>query len=186
MKTKINVRYISRVGLLVAMFVVLAMAVQVPVFENYYICLGYFAMLVGLVDMGVAAGTICGTAGVFLYCLITSGMRGMPGWLIGNLVIGLILGFSIKATKDISKPAKYVVNSVVIVLSTLLGILVCKSAVEHFLYAQPMAVRMAKNIYATVADIVVMIALFPVANELSEAVRKYMHGPSDAEATSTK
>ena len=29
--------------------------------------------------------------GVILYCLLTSGLRGMPGWAAGNVVIGVIL-----------------------------------------------------------------------------------------------
>ena len=73
----------------VALFVVLALCVQVPVFQNYYLCLGYVAMAVYCYSFGAVSGTVVGALGVVLYCLLTSGLRGMPGWAMGNVVIGV-------------------------------------------------------------------------------------------------
>lgn len=59
-----------------------------------------------------------------------------------------------------------------VVISTALGVLVLKSFVEYLIYAQPMWVRMAKNVYAFVADIVVMIIAIPVCESLGGPIRK--------------
>ena len=48
----------------IAMFVVLTLCLQVPVFENYYLCLGYIAMSIWLYSVGTASGTIAGVVGV--------------------------------------------------------------------------------------------------------------------------
>lgn len=71
---------------------------------------------------------------MILYCILTSGLRGMLGWTIG-----------------------------------ILGI---KSLTECFLYVQPMLVRVAKNSYAFVADIVVMIASIPICEMLEKKAIK--------------
>ena len=65
-----------------------------------------------------------------------------------------------------------VIIAAVIVVATVIGILGVKSIVEVILYAQPMVVRVAKNIYAFVADVVVLIASLPVCICLSGTVRK--------------
>lgn len=69
----------------VALFVVLSLCLQVPVFENYYLCLGYGAMMVFCFYFGPISGMIVGSLGVVLYFLLTNGLRGMPGWAIGTL-----------------------------------------------------------------------------------------------------
>ena len=82
-----------------ALFVVLALCVRAPVFENYYLCLGYVVMAVFCYFFGPFSGMIVGSLGVVLYCLLTDGLRGMPGWAVGNLVIGLLVGLTCTATK---------------------------------------------------------------------------------------
>ena len=57
----------------VALFVALTLCVQVPVFQNYYLCLGYVVMTVYCYTIGTKSGTIVGTMGVVLYCLLISG-----------------------------------------------------------------------------------------------------------------
>ena len=47
-----------------------------------------------------------------------------------------------------------------------------KSIVEVILYAQPMIVRVAKNIYAFVADVVVLIASLPICICLKKVITK--------------
>ena len=76
----------------IALFVALSMCLQVPVFENYYLCLGYVVMAVYCYSFGPFSGTIIGFFGVLLYCVVISGLRGMPGWALGNIVIGVLLG----------------------------------------------------------------------------------------------
>lgn len=160
-------RFITLNGMGIALFVVLTMCLQVPVFENYYLCLGYVVMMVYCYRYGAASGAIVGSLGVVLYCVLTSGLRGMPGWTIGNLAIGIVCGMAFMRLKKLESPwLRRGLMVLVIVVMTAIGILGLKSLTECLLYAQPMAVRVAKNSYAFVADVVVMIVSIPVCELL--------------------
>lgn len=162
-------RFITLNGIGIALFIVLTMCLQVPVFENYYLCLGYVVMMVYCYEFGAPSGTIVGCLGVILYCVLTSGLRGMPGWALGNLLIGIACGIAFRRIKEISSPwGRRALMAAVIILSTAVGILGIKSLTECLLYAQPMMVRVLKNSYAFVADIVVMIVSIPVCEMLDK------------------
>ena len=157
----------------IALFVALSLCLQVPVFENYYLCLGYVVMAVYCYSFGIMAGTISGTLGVILYCLLINGLRGMPGWALGNVAIGLILGSAFRMTKKLNQPIlRTAINIAAIVIAVAAGILLIKSLTECLLYAQPMAVRIAKNVYAFVADIAVLIVSLPICVLLDGTVKK--------------
>lgn len=156
-----------------ALFVALSMCLQVPVFENYYLCLGYVVMAVYCYSFGTVSGTITGTLGVVLYCLVINGLRGMPGWAIGNIVIGIVIGLAFGKTKKMSNlTLRTAINTAAIIAGTALGILAVKSGVESILYAQPFVVRAGKNIYAFVADVVVLIISLPICMTLDNTARK--------------
>ena len=170
-KTKL----VALTGVGTALFVVLTLCLQVPVFENYYLCLGYVVMAVFCYSVGTVSGTVVGCLGTFLYCLLISGMRGMPGWVIGNLVIGIVIGLTFKKTKKLEKIwLKAVINFIAIAASTAVGILILKSLTECILYAQPMAVRIAKNMFAFVADIFVLEISLPICMTLDKQVQKIL------------
>lgn len=157
----------------VALYVVLALCLQVPVFENYYLCLGYVSMMVFCYYFGAASGITVGVLGVVVYCLLINGLRGLPGWAAGNLIIGLAVGMTCSITKKMKNQVlRNIVIAVAIILSTAIGILGIKSITEAILYAQPMVVRVAKNIYAFVADVVVLIASLPICNCLKGIIQK--------------
>ena len=157
----------------VALYVVLALCLQVPVFENYYLCLGYVSMMVFCYYFGAASGIAVGVLGVVLYCLLINGLRGLPGWAAGNLVIGLTVGLTCSVTKKMENAVlRNIIIAIAVVVSTAIGILGIKSIVEVILYAQPMVVRVAKNIYAFVADVVVLIASLPICICLKGSLQK--------------
>ena len=157
----------------IALFVVLSLCLQVPVFENYYLCLGYVVMAVYCWSFGPLAGTVVGFFGVILYCVVISGMRGMPGWALGNIVIGLALGFCFRATKKLSRSViRLPIQIAAIVASVALGILVIKFETESLLYAQPFLVRAAKHSYAFAADVAVLIVSLPVCAILDRQAKK--------------
>ena len=173
--THARLRWICITAAGTALFVVLTMCLQVPVFENYYLCLGYIIMAVCLYSFGVISGTFVGVAGVILYCLLTSGLRGMPGWSVGNLVIGIIVGLTFKLTKKMKKTwLQAVINFIAIAVSTAIGILILKSLTECILYAQPMVVRMGKNVFAFVADIFVLELSLPICMTMDKYVKKVL------------
>ena len=170
-----RIRWISATAVGIALFVVLTLCLQVPVFENYYLCLGYVIMAVCLYSFGTLSGTITGVIGVVLYCLLTSGIRGMPGWAAGNAVIGVIVGLTFRFTKRTNRKwLQAVLNFLAIAVSTALGILIMKSLTESILYSQPMVIRMGKNVFAFVADIVVLEISLPICMALDGVIRKIM------------
>lgn len=169
-KTTKNICFIA-MG--VALYVVLALCLQVPVFENYYLCLGYVSMMVFCYYFGATGGITVGVLGVVLYCLLINGLRGLPGWAAGNLVIGLAVGLTCSFTKRMKNTVlRNIIIVVAIVLSAAIGILCIKSIVEVILYAQPMLMRVAKNIYAFVADVIVLVAGLPVCICLEGTIKK--------------
>jgi len=156
-----------------ALFVVLSLCLQVPVFENYYLCLGYVVMTLFCYYFGPISGMIVGGLGVVLYCLLTSGLRGMPGWSVGNLVIGLFVGLTCKYTSKIKKQwIRHIIIGISVVVSVAVAMLCVKPLVEAFLYAQPMILRVAKNFYAFVADAVVMIISLTICVSLKGVLTK--------------
>lgn len=156
-----------------ALFVVLSLCLQVPVFENYYLCLGYIVMGVFCYYFGPVSGITVGTLGVCLYCLLISGLRGLPGWAVGNVVIGLLVGLACKLTINIkSKLIRQIILITTVVIATTIGILGLKSIVECLLYAQPFVLRVAKNMTAFIADIVVLGISFPIALSIEPVMNK--------------
>lgn len=157
----------------IALFTVLTLCLQVPVFQNYYLCLGYIAMAVYCYSVGTVSGMVVGCFGVVLYCLLTNGLRGMPGWALGNLAIGAGMGLISKWIKRIDRKAvRFWLWTFVAALSTAAGILVIKSLVDSIIRSQPFITRVAMNIYAFVADFVVLVISFPVCEKLDELISR--------------
>ena len=170
-----KLKWICITSISTALFVVLTMCLQVPVFENYYLCLGYIIMAICLYSIGTVSGSFVGVIGVVLYCLLTNGLRGMPGWAIGNLVIGVIVGLTFKLTKRMKKTwLQAVLNFLAIAVSTAIGILILKSLTECILYSQPMVVRMGKNVFAFVADIFVLEISLPICMSLDKPINRWL------------
>ena len=160
-------------GLGIALYVALSLCIQVPVFENYYLCLGYIVMLVYCYSFGPVSGALIGGIGCLLHCLAINGLRGMPGWILGNIFMGIALGYMFKLTRKIQNATiSNIINVVTIILVTAVVILGIKSVTECLLYAQPFTVRIANNIYAFVADVVVLIVALPMCSLLNTAILK--------------
>ena len=170
---KNSTQRICLVAVGIALFVALSLCLQVPVFENYYLCLGYTVLAVYCWSFGTVDGVLVGSLGVVLYCLLTNGLRGMPGWALGNVVIAVILGWTFRGTKKLKAGPAAAIHAAMIVLASALGILIVKSAVESLLYAQWMAVRIGKNLYAFIADAVMLLVSLPVCRLLDGRVRKW-------------
>jgi len=170
---KISTKNVAITAIGIALFVVLSLCLQVPVFENYYLCLGYVVMTVYCYTIGTISGTIVGTFGVVLYCMLISGLRGMPGWAIGNLFLGIILGIVFKFIKKINKSFwEFLLSSIIVIVATAIAMLVIKSGVESILYAQPIWLRVLKNVYAFVADAFIIIASIPICKFLHPKLNK--------------
>ncbi|MBO5521914.1 MAG: ECF transporter S component, partial [Eubacterium sp.] len=108
----------------IALFVILSMCLRVPVFENYYLCLGYVVMTLYIWCYKWYEGAVIGFFGVILYCLIGGlGFNGMPGWAVGNVVIGLLLGITLKFIQKINrKPVQVFLLAIAAVAAAFVGI----------------------------------------------------------------
>lgn len=137
----------------IALFVVLTLCLQVPVFENYYLCLGYIAMAFYTYYFGIVSGMLVGTIGVLIYCILTGGLRGLPGWLLGNVVIGVLCGLvAVYIKEQDNQWVKQGIMISAVVASTGIGILLVKSMTEVVLYGIPFGVRIANNIFAFIVN----------------------------------
>lgn len=172
---KSTIKFITTNAIGIALFVVLSICLQVPVFQNYYLCLGYVAMTVYCYLIGTSSGTIVGTIGVILYCLLISGLRGMPGWAMGNLFLGMIMGTTFRLIKKIKKPiVETIIAAIIIIISTAIAMLGIKSVVECLLYSQPFMLRVTTNMYAFIADAFIIIISLPVCRILEPHINKIL------------
>ena len=162
MSTKTKSITFSAVG--TALFVALSMCLRVPVFENYYLCLGYIVMTVYIWCFKWYEGAITGFFGVILYCIVGGlGFNGMPGWAVGNIAIGLIMGLAIKCIKRLrSKPARVVLTAVAAVFASFIGIELIKSLIDSVIVSQPFVVRFGKNFTSFIADAFVIVISLPI------------------------
>lgn len=171
---KNTTKNITLTGIGIALFVVLSLCLRVPVFENYYLCLGYIVMTVYLYSFSTMYGIIVGFVGTILYCILINGLRGMPGWAFGNIIIALIIGYIFKLTKKINN---LIIRNIIIVtaviIGTGIGILIIKSGVEYILYSQPFLLRVVTNIYAFISDSFVICISIPICQRLDVYIKKY-------------
>lgn len=174
MKTK-DITFIA-VGL--ALFVALSMCLRVPVFENYYLCLGYIVMTMYIWCFKWYEGAIIGCLGVVLYCIIGSlGFNGMPGWAVENIVIGLIVGVGLKFVQKIkNKTIQVVVTAVIATVATFIGIELVKSLIDSFVVGQPFAVRFAKNMTSFISDAFVIVVSLPICALVEKQARRLRYG----------
>ena len=170
-----KIKIICSTALGIALYVVLSLCLQVPVFENYYLCLGYVVMMVHCYYFGAVSGMCVGVFGVVLYCVLINGLRGLLGWAAGNLIIGLAVGLTCTLTRKIKRVVlRNLIIAAAIVISTAIGILGIKSIIEVIMYSQPMMVRVAKNFFAYVADVVVLLISLPICVSLKRPIEKLM------------
>ena len=165
---------ITVLGLGIALYVAVSMALQMPFFENYYLCLGYAILAVYCCWFGPAAGALVGALGCVLHCLAINGLRGMPGWALGNLFTGLVLGFVLPKTmkKENSSWPDYLLTGLIMLAVMAIAMFGIKSFTEVLLYGQPMWARMLKNSYAFIANSFVLLASIPLMKALSAVMKK--------------
>ena len=169
-KTSHLARRITILGLGIGLYVAMSLALQVPFFENYYLCLGYTVLVVFCCFFGPAAGAIVGALGCVLHCLAINGMRGMPGWALGNLFTGVVLGLLLPRTlKQPLTVPKIAVTALIMAASMAIAMFGIKSFTEVVLYGQPLWARMVKNSYAFIANSVVLLMSIPLVTALRAA-----------------
>jgi uncharacterized membrane protein len=171
-------RDITFLAIGIALFVALSMCLRVPVFENYYLCLGYIVMTVYIWCFKWYEGAVIGFLGVILYCIIGGlGFNGMPGWSVGNIAIGLIVGAALPYIRRIkSKTLQVVLTAVVAIAGTFVGIELIKSFIDSFVVGQPFVVRFAKNMTSFIADAFVIVVSLPICALVEKPAKRLRYG----------
>ena len=59
--------------------------------------------------------------------------------------------------------------------STAVAMLGVKSVIECFLYSQPFVIRTANNIYAFIADVVILMISIPICYKMHPLVEKHIN-----------
>lgn len=163
-------RWITINAMGVAMFVVLSMCLRVPIYDNFYVCLGYVVMTAYLYLFDPLSGTIVGVLGTVIYSLLIDGLRGMPGWCLANIVIGVNVGLVLQMVRHRvfeNKLVKYLSITLVTILTVGLGIFVGKAGFESIIYAQPWLVRIVTNTPAFISDTLVIVLSVPFCELLA-------------------
>ena len=173
-----KVKDITFIAVGIALFVALSMCLRVPVFENYYLCLGYIVMTVYIWCFKWYEGAVIGFLGVILYCVIGGlGFNGMPGWAAGNIAIGFIVGITLKYVKRIrNKVLQVVLTAIVAVAATFIGIELIKSIIDSFVVGQPFPVRFVKNMTSFVSDAFVIVVSLPICALVEKPAAKLRYG----------
>ena len=140
---------ITYLGMGIALYVVLSMTVKVPLINQIKTDFGYLAFGAFLNLFGMA-GTVVGVLG----CIIANSFVGSafpPGWVAGQLFIGLFCGYLLKKTEKIWMKA------LVCIAGVFIGIAVIKTIIEVALFAIPFKIKVLRNLVAFVADVIPMI-----------------------------
>lgn len=143
-----NTRKIALTALGIALYVCLSMTVKIPLIAHISLDFGYIVLAVYCYHFGPISGAIVGGCGCVLVSLITSGWF-PPGWLIGNVLIGVICGLSYEHDKPIK-------NMVISIFMVIIGIFWIKTVVECTMYNIPYEVKTVSNGVAAITDSIVM------------------------------
>jgi len=149
-----NTKKLTFTALGIALYVLLSMTMKIPLIGHIGLDLGYIVFAVYCYHFGILPGVMVGGIGCILVSLLTSGWF-PPGWLLGNILIGIFCGWLYK-----HENTNYAIisNIVVTIAAVALGILGVKTIVECSLYSIPLAVKVPKSIVAFVTDAIVMCA----------------------------
>lgn len=145
-----GVKKVSICGIGIALYVALSMMVKIPLVGHASLDLGYIVLAVYCYHFGSVSGAVVGGVGCMLVSMLTTGWF-PPGWITGNIFIGLVVGM-VGKKRDIS-PEKRVG---IVILSVFIGIFVIKTVIECCLYSIPFAVKLPKSAVVFFTDAVVM------------------------------
>lgn len=146
---KISTKKIAYFAMGIALYVVLGLAVKIPLISHISTDLGYIAYGCFLYLFGAPAFLV-GSIGCVIESLLVSGW--FPyGWLPGQILIGLICG-----TVYIHSKNKYT-KIFITIIAVFIGIAIVKTAIECTMFEIPLAVKFPKNFIAFIADTIPML-----------------------------
>lgn len=101
----------------------------------------------------------------------------MPGWAAGNIVIGLIIGMTLKFIQKIkNKTVQVILTALVAIVASFIGIELIKSLIDSFVVSQPFVVRFAKNMTSFISDAFVIVISLPICALVEKPAKKFRYG----------
>ena len=165
MKSKSVFRDVVVLGILSALYVVFSLTLKIPMgIGNISLDMGYIVLTVACMKYGWK-GAFVGGIGAALESLLFSAYGISYGWIVMNIIIGILAGIAFMLIK-IEKPVpKYIVLSIVIILACFVGV-TAKTVIECKLYSIPYAVKIPKSAVAWCVDSLVMIIGLPIGSKV--------------------
>ncbi len=161
---KIALKKIAFIGILTALYVVLSLTLKIPLgLGNIMLDLGYLALTVAAFTVGPWAAFV-GGVGALLESLWFSAYGISYGWIVMNILIGLICGLVLPKIK-LEKFYHYLICGAIIFGAVLVGI-TAKTIIECKLYNIPYLVKIPKSAVAFGVDTLVMWLSIPIATQL--------------------
>lgn len=142
-------RKIAFLGLGIALYAVLSAFVIIPIINRIKLDLGYIVFGIYLNNLGIIS-SIVGVLGCIIGNLLKGGSLPIA-WAIGQLFIGVSLGYLLPKTNNIYLKILYCL------ISTFVGIAVIKTIIEVLMYQFPIALKFSSNFVAYVADVIPLI-----------------------------
>ena len=159
-KIDIKTKKIALLGIGIALYVVLGFMVKIPLISHIQTDLGYIAFGCLLYLVGWQA-CVVGIAGCLFESLIFSGWIPI-GWMVGQLIIGIICGLVYTKTRNT------VLHVIATVIAVFIGIALVKTMIECTLYGIPLMIKLPKNLIAFIADTIPMLIGYFIAKRLPE------------------
>jgi len=142
-------RKIAFLGLGIALYAVLSAFVIIPIINRIKLDLGYIVFGIYLNKLGIIS-SIVGVLGCIIGNLLKGGSLPIA-WAIGQLFIGVSLGYLLPKTNNIYLKILYCL------ISAFIGIAVIKTIIEVLMYQFPIALKFSSNFVAYVADVIPLI-----------------------------
>ena len=142
-------RKIAFLGLGIALYAVLSAFVIIPIINRIKLDLGYIVFGIYLNNLGIIS-SIVGVLGCIIGNLLKGGSLPIA-WAIGQLFIGVSLGYLLPKTNNIYLKILYCL------ISAFIGIAVIKTIIEVLMYQFPIALKFSSNFVAYVADVIPLI-----------------------------
>ena len=149
-----NTKTIALIGILTALYVVFALTLKIPMgIGNIALDLGYIVLTISAFKLGMKSA-IVGGLGAMIESILFSAYGISYGWIVMNIIIGLICGYILSRFKP--NKYQYLFYGIVIIFAVFVGVS-AKTIIECQLYSIPYLVKIPKSLVAWIVDSIVMI-----------------------------
>lgn len=142
-------RKIAFIGIGIALYAVLSAFVMIPIINRIKLDLGYTVFGIYLNKFGIIS-TLVGVFGCIIGNLLKGGSFPIA-WAMGQLFIGLTLGYLLNKTENIYLKILYCL------IFSFIGIGLIKTVIEVLMYKFPFNLKLASNSVAYIADVIPLI-----------------------------